>query len=293
MKILVTGGSGFLGRNIVEQLELTYVNSDMDDLFIADIKKPGYETDASFIYHDIANINQQPSNMINELGPAYDIVFHLAGILGSETLFGHAEFAERVNVIGTIKILELQKDYGLIIQPGLLGHWLNPYMISKNTAERYGLMYKAEYGTKYTSIRPTDLYGPGQSVAQKKITPTFILAALKNKPIPIYGNGEQNVRMLFVRDAAKFFVDYLDDPICYDTIDLASQQYANYLPVKNYAELIIKLCNSKSVLEFLPMRPGQPEVTGDVYRGICNRPFEKVSLQDGLLETIKYYESII
>lgn len=291
MRILVTGGSGFLGRNIVEQLELTYVNSDMDDLFIADIKKPGYETDASFIYHDIANINQQPSNMINELGPAYDIVFHLAGILGSETLFGHAEFAERVNVIGTIKILELQKDYGLIIQPGLLGDWLNPYMISKRTAERYGLMYRKEYGTNYISIRPTDLYGPGQSTAQKKITPTFICHALENEPIPIYGDGSQMVRMLFVRDAARFFVDCMDKNI--SVIDLASQQSANYLSVKEYALYIIGLCKSLSKLEYLPMRPGQPVNAKDVYKNINNEPFESTTLQDGLLETIEYYESII
>lgn len=282
--ILVTGGSGLLGGAIVQELLSAGINGD--EIIIIDNVIPKNPTGCCFIKHDICGplVNFKP----------FDIVFHCAGLLGSETLFGNIVEAERVNVIGTLNILELQKNYGIVIQPGLLGDWLNPYMISKNTAERYGLMYRKEYGTKYITIRPTDIYGPGQSIAQKKITPTFIMAALKQEPLPIYGSGNQMVRMLFVKDVARLFVGVAKGrhPGNWWIYNLASQQPENYLSVKDYAEMIIDFCDSSSELEYLPMRPGQPVNAEDVYANIINNEFESVSLQDGLVETIEYYRAL-
>lgn len=286
MKILVTGGSGFLGEAIVK--ELIGRGTSPTDITIIDNILPDKPMGCYVIRQDIAT----PSSFWSASHLPYDLVFHCAGLLGSETLFDNIIESAQVNIIGTLNVLNLQRDHGIVIQPNLLGEWLNPYMISKNTAERYGLMYKERYGTKYISIRPTDIYGPGQSLTQKKITPTFICHALKNEPIPIYGDGSQMVRMVFVRDIARFFVDRVSVGMD-SVINLSSQQPENYLSVKDYAELIIKLCESSSELEYLAMRPGQPVNAKDVYANISTGPQDEISLHDGLLETIEYYESII
>lgn len=283
MRILVTGGSGFLGGAIAKEL----IRRDrQEDIVIIDNVLPTKPTGCFFIKHDIC--------LPLENHNPYDIVFHCAGLLGSETLFDNIIRAAEVNIIGTLNILNLQRDYGKVIQPNLLGAWLNPYMIPKNTAEQYGLMYRKEYGTKYISIRPTDIYGPEQSHRQKKITPTFIVSALRNEPIPIYGSGDQMVRMIFVRDVASLFVDVGEGRHSgnWCTYSLASQQPDNYLSVKDYAKMIIELCESSSELEYLPMRPGQPIDAKDVYANIYNNGFEQTSLHDGLLETIAYYREL-
>lgn len=294
MRILVTGGSGFLGGAIVRNLEATGMCADGDDLVIADIVKPGYETEAEYMFLDIAN--EMPY-----IGGLYDIVFHCAGLLGSSALFSNIMRAEQVNVIGTLNILCVHKHYGLVIQPNLLGDWLNPYMISKNAGEQYGLMYRKEFGTKYVSVRPTDIYGPRQSISQGKITPSFIQAALKGYALRVYGSGDYKVRMLYVDDVAKFLVNVAANDLTeFGTIDLGSLLDTNYISVKNYAQLIIELTGSISAIQYEPMRRGQPESAVDAGVDLYQTGrisdmigFDETPLQNGLLETIEYYRKLI
>lgn len=293
MRILVTGGSGFLGGAIVRNLEAIGMCADGDDLVIADIVKPGYETEAEFVFTNIPR-------GLSHLGMPYDIVFHCAGLLGSASLFGQIEESAEINILGTLNVLKTNRSYGLVIQPNLLGDWLNPYMISKNAGEQYGLMYREEFGTKYVSVRPTDIYGPGQSLSQGKITPSFIQAALKGYALKVYGSGDYKVRLLYVDDAARFLVNvavygFVDLP----TIDLGSQQASNYISVRDYARLIIELTNSDSIIEYEPMRRGQPESAIDAGVDLAETGrvsdiigFSETSFAEGLEKTISYYREL-
>ncbi len=296
MRILVTGGMGFLGSRIVKVLnsEYSYI---YDDLHILDNRIPTNSFDEggvsviSYLEGDICDI-------IPKLKP-YDIVFHCAGLLGTETRFKDIVETERVNVMGTLAVLELQKTSGIIVHPGLTGKWLNPYMISKNTAERYGLMYRKWYNTRYVSVRPTDIYGEGQSVHQHKITPTFILNALQGEPLPVYGDGEYKVRMIYVDDIAHVMVGIgMKEVLMDETVDATSLLPTNFIAVKDYAELIIDMTGSPSEVEYMPMRMGQPASVKTATVDVCQTGrlydllgFTETSLTDGLERTIDYYSS--
>lgn len=291
MKILVTGGAGFVGGAIVENL-LQQKDIYGDDITAIDIVPPKNELCCRFIEWDITK------PMLQHWHP-FDLVFHCAGLLGTESLFEVVKEATMVNIMGTLNILELHRDHGFIIQPNILGDWLNPYMISKRAAENYGLMYRKWFKTKYVSVRPTVIYGPGQSMEQKKVVPTFINAALRDEPIPIYGDGSYMMPLLFIRDVAKYIVSIgLNNLNDYDKIDVGSLTHR--VSVEELAKLVIDFTESKSTLEYKPMRMGQPlsakdaGANLDIIKGIEEIiPFDETPLSIGLEETIDYYKGLM
>lgn len=290
MKVLVTGGAGFLGGAIVKEL-----GNAGHAVSIFGLHAPKDSLPAEYICGDVLEDRD-----LHKLGE-YDVVIHLAGILGTSLTFDDVKKTEITNVIGTLNILEKYKGGGVIIQPNLLGDWLNPYMISKRTAERYGRMYGQEYPVKYISIRPTDIYGPRQSTRHGKAVPTFITRALANEPIPVYGSGQYNMRLIFVEDIAKVIVGVaLHADIMPTVIDAGSLQEDNHISVFDLAHLIMVMTGSSSYIENLPMRRGQPKgivdytVDLDQSKWLMNTlGVEETPFRVGLQQTIDYYRSIV
>jgi len=296
MKAIVSGGSGFIGSHIIEELERLKW-----DVTIYDIVKPKYETKAKFIEGNIVELSLPKR-------ARYDVVFHCAGMIGTETLFADPYNAEAVNVLGTIAVLDWAKSQPndpIVIQTNLMGDWDNPYMISKNQGERYGKMYYKEWGVNYISVNPTDVYGPRQSTTQKKAAPTFITKAIAGEKIPLYGDGTSWVNYIFVKDVAKFVVKAAKKEYAGETINLSHPD--NDMPVIDFAKEILRLvwksdpmregvfCADKNkAIQFFPMRSGQP---GNIKKTEHDLSLAKAimildslaSLEDGLKETIEWY----
>lgn len=296
MRILVTGGSGFIGGRIVELLE-----ADNQKVEILDRNKPLFQTYAEFTKGDVTRCIPRMAENINSFGEPYDVVFHCAALLGAETTFKRIISTEKVNVLGTLSVLDMQRNYGMVIRPSLLGDWLNPYMISTKTAERYGLMYREYFHTRFLSVRFTSIYGPHQinGIAQKKVVPMFVANALEGKPLPIYGNGSYKVRLLYVKDAARFLVKaaerYDELPPCFTYTSLWAE---NYITVLELANRIIELTGSSSRVKYLPMRIGQPLSAVDAEANMSQSCDvhnivgieTEVPLSEGLRNTIEWVE---
>jgi UDP-glucose 4-epimerase len=283
MKILVTGGSGFIGGKLVQELE--WQGHDVD---ICDVVHPPFKTMAKFYQKDICDVLSLPL--------VYDTVYHCAGLLGTGRLFDYVVEAEGVNVIGMLRLLEWLKGSGVpIISVGLIDNWLNPYMLSKHHAESYGMMYYHTFGVRFTSLRFTHVYGPGQSVSQEKAVPTFVVQALRGEPLTIFGDGQSVMNLVFVRDAASILADAISLRLWGKALDIAAG--GGDIAVIDLAEKVIEIADSKSEIRFVPMRRGQPGTVRTPYDIAEAAKFFDLhhslatSLDLGLAETIEWYRA--
>ena len=284
-KVLVTGGMGFIGQFVVAKLrEKGYCPVIFDHHFVP--REPPVErvmgsvTDKDAVDHAVS---------------LCDAVIHLAGILGTQETINYPDFAFEVNVMGSLNVFQAVRRYELPAVYITCGnYWMNnPYSISKHTAERIALMMNCECGTKIAVVRGYNAYGPGQRAAPiRKIIPNFILSALRDETITVYGDGEQLMDMIYVEDLADILVRVLDAPQ-YDTPYEAGT--GRRTTVNEIATVVIGLVGAGSI-EHVPMRPGEPEhavvmanpeTLGDM------RPAHFVTLRTGIARTIPYYRGYL
>lgn len=287
-KILVTGGSGFIGSHVVDNL----LKRDVAVTILDRHLENRYYEDCNVFFGDIKD-----KECVLKAVQQNDAVIHLASLLGTqESIMVSQEFIE-VNLLGSLNVFEACRLYekkGVYIAIG--NYWMNnPYSITKRGAARFALMYNKEFGTKIAVVRGLNAYGPRQKIKPvKKIMPTFITAALENKPIIIYGDGEQIMDMIYVTDLAEILVRaLLMEHDAYDTTIEAG--LGRDEAVNDIASLIIEICDSKSKIEHVKMRPG--EIPGSTVKAdietlkyIDYSPGQMVQLRDGITKTIEWYK---
>lgn len=276
MKALVTGGSGFIGRYLVNELKAQ--GNEVDVLTNQQVPNT--------IYGDV-----QDRDLMLKLIPNYDIVYHLAGVLGTSELITQAYEASKVNILGTVNILDGAVKHGTkvveITKPNV---WLNTYSITKYAAESFTKMYKEQLGLPTVSIKWFNVYGPGQSFHCQKAVPFFIRWALQNKDLEIWGDGEQTADFIHVHDAVRATIEVGKwDKLEGSTVDVGSGIETT---VNELAELIIRKVGSKSQIKHFPMRPGEtPNTRLMADLGVLNSiGFGFLhNLEDGMQETVDWY----
>jgi len=279
LRILVTGAAGFIGKHLVRRLMV-----DRHEVIAFDRRSCSLGTQS--VQGDVASFDF--SNILEDV----DVVFHLASLLGTAELFHKIIEAERVNVIGTLNLLEAmrKKDVDTIVFTSKPNFWKdNVYTITKETCERYLTMYRNVYGFNAVLARPFNVYGPEEYLSEyRKAIPYFVTAALKNETIEIFGNGEQTMDAIYVDDAIEALVR------CSIVRPKEVVEIGNGKPVKvkYLAEKTIDLSNSKSKLLYIPMRRGEADAkdvhsNGNIERLIGFLP--KIRLEDGLKRTIDWY----
>lgn len=279
MKILVTGGTGFIGSHLVTELLREKHEVDVLSNIVQSNKKG----------HIFADITDRAAML--QIIPQYDLVFHLAGLLGTSELLDQAYEASRVNILGAINIFDgalvNKTKVVYITKPNC---WLNTYSITKYAGESFAKMYYQEFGLPTVSICWYNVYGPNQSFHCQKAVPFFIRWALNNEPVQIWGDGEQTMDLIYATDAVKATIELSKhSELEGQTIDVGTGIATS---VNELAEKIIKHTESKSSIEHLPMRPGEMPNTRLVADIACLEKIgftSKVSLQDGLQETIAWY----
>jgi len=285
MKILITGGSGFIGRYMVKKL-LDKGHS----IVVYDINSPAFEG-ANYCYGDMLD-KKKLWDCIEQA----DAVMHLAGLLGTAETVDEPVGPAKVNIISSLDLFEACRRFDKTACYIAVGNYfmLNTYAITKTCAERFALMYNREHGTRIAVVRGLNAYGPYQKHKPvRKVIPNFVLWALRNKPITIYGSGRQIMDFIYVDDLAEILCRALlnEHRVYHNVIEAGSGRETD---INHIAESIIELSNSKSIINHLPMRSGEMDdsfVIADI-KTLAPLDYESnnmIGLERGLLRTIDYY----
>ena len=309
-KILVTGGSGFIGSYVIDELL-----GRGYEVLVLDRSAPGplrcHKGDArvSFFHGDVMD-----DVAVTEAAAHVDGVIHLAAVLGTQETISNPRPAAKTNILGSLNVFEAAVQYGLpVVYAGVGNHWMREhgtgaYTISKTAVEDFAKMYNAYRGAEISVVRPVNAYGPRQSVAApygpskvRKIMPAFICRALTGADIEVYGDGTQVSDCVFVADVARVFVSALEHTHEFGRIaEAVGVGPLESHCVNEVAEMVIKAVASLTGeapvgLKHLPMRPGEvPNAvvsagqSGLTTLGMSSEDF--VSLEDGIAATVHYYE---
>jgi len=221
-----------------------------------------------------------------------EVVFDCCGLLGSAETFKHTWRTFEVNVKGTLNVLEAARLAQVpVVFLSLKNEWHNPYMISKRAATELCEMYRDYYGLRVSVVRGLNAYGPGQHWGSvRKVVPTFIVNALQNKPLSIFGDGRQIVDLIHVNDLAEIMIRLYERQCWGIVIDAGTGVPVTVLEL---ARLIIELSKSKSTIDFVPMRMGEPDraiaIADATQAKAAVDYYPQIALPDGLRSTIDWY----
>lgn len=297
MKTLVTGGMGFIGRYVIEEL----IARGHTPLILDHHKRlpDEYDQRAEVFYGDVRD-----EVAVTEAMAHAETWIHLAAVLGTQETIQNPVPAANSNLQGGLNILQAAAQYntpGTYI--GVGNHWMNnTYSITKTMIERFIDMYNNYRGTQINIVRAVNAYGPRQLAAApfgpgkvRKITPAFACRALTNQDVEVYGDGQQVSDMIYVGDVAKALVRATEEAhrgnIFPKPVEIGP---AINNTVQSVAETIIKISGSQSKIVNLPMRPGEiagAEVMADTstlkFVGMSTE--ELVPLEDGMAKTVEYF----
>ena len=290
MKVLVTGGNGFIGWHVVERLLRAGQQPVIFDRHWPHLGLD-QEQEVDFYLGDIRNVSS-----VMEAVADVDGVIHLAGILGTQETIANPHIALETNIMGSFNVFEACRPRKLPCVYITLGnYWMNnPYSISKRAAEKLAAMYNKEFGTKIAVVRGMNAYGPRQKLGPvRKIIPTFVTRALAGEDIEIYGDGEQRMDMIYVEDLAQMLLAVLEDTHVFGT---AIDGGTGAAPTVNeIARSVIAQCESSSRIVYIPMRPGEEPGSTIVARAAtwpsCFIPIRRRPLADGLPPTVEWYKN--
>lgn len=270
MKVVITGGCGFIGTNLCEYLMRTEPDTE---IVLLDLVPPciPLAENVSFVYGDIRNL----SCLLNAFAGA-DEVYNLAGILGTSELLSIASLATEVNITGCCNVMDAAHRCGVknvynVAKPHFEGYAENAYTLTKHAGELLGLMYRDKFGLNVATVRWLNAVGPHQHLYPvRKFLPMMILLALYDFDLEIYGSGNQTIDPIDTEDLARFTLHACRNLGKHpEVVDLGS---GVAISCNDAADMILKIVNeeksksaqwghapSKSKIVHITMRPGEAD----------------------------------
>jgi len=266
MRILVTGGSGFIGSHLVEHFQKAEVR-------VLDNLRSGFRANLAGLDCEFVEGSVLDRDTVRAAMGGVDYVFHLAAMISVPESMQNPVGCAETNTIGTLIVLEEAARAGvkkLILSSSAAIYGKNPvvpkheamipepaspYAISKLDGEYYCQLF-AETGRLATvALRYFNVFGPRQNPASAyaAAVPIFIHRALHNEPITIYGDGEQTRDFVFVRDIARANAFFATESPLTGVFNVAR---GGALSIGELAEQIVSLTGSKSGIIYGPERPG-------------------------------------
>ncbi len=296
MKILVTGGAGFIGSEFVRQFHKNYKISVIDNLSYSGNLGKIHCFKHKFIQGDISKLESLDQDLIINFAAQTHVdrsikdnhAFIQSNIIGVQVLIDLC-LKHKVKLIH-ISTDEVYGDSerGFFTEESPLRP-NNPYSATKASAEHLIRAAVRTHGLNAIIIRPTNNYGLWQY--PEKFIPVIITKALKNERIPVYGQGKQVREWLHVSDCVKAIQKILEKGVDGEIYNIGSGfEQDNLTTVKTVLRLMNK---PESLIEFVPDRPGHDFRYSVDFRKLEELGWEpKISFEEGIKHTIEFYKNI-
>ena len=300
-RILVAGGAGFIGFHLTKKLleEGNYVIC-IDNFLTGQKNNINFKKNFKFIEYDI----------IRPIDIKVDEIYNLACPASPKQYFKYPIYTTKISVIGTLNLLELASKYNAKylqastsevygdpeVHPQVEEYRgnVNPigpracYDEGKRCAETLCSDFKREKNLDIKIVRIFNTYGPNMALNDGRVVSNFIIQALKNENITIYGDGTQTRSFCYVSDLVDGLIKMMNSNLM-GPINLGNPSEFTILEL---AKKIINLTNSKSKIIFKPLPEDDPKQRKpDITKAKKYLNWEpKVSLEEGLVKTIEYFK---
>jgi dTDP-glucose 4,6-dehydratase len=307
MRVVITGGAGFIGSHLVDY----YLNRG-DELIVIDSLITGREENIKthlnthalqFLHMDVCDVS--------DIEGEVDLILHFASPASPFDYLKYPIETMKTAAFGTYNMLELAKKknakillastsevYGdPEIHPQKEDYWgnVNPigprsvYDEGKRFAEAMTISYHRKFGVKTNIVRIFNTYGERMRSGDGRVIPTFVTEALKNKPLPIFGDGTQTRSFCYISDMVHGItkmaqIDHalpvnLGNPLEYTILELA--------------DIVKQLCSSTSTLEFVSLPENDPKKRKpDIQKAQTLLGWKpQVELKQGLQKVIDWFRS--
>jgi len=308
-RILVTGGAGFLGSHLCEQL----IESGHDVIAMDNGVTGRTDNLEDIFYHDRFNFYDHDVTEFVHVSGEIDWVLHLASLASPVFYRDHPIKTLKVGALGTHKTLGLAKEkdakYLFTSTSEVYGDpELNPqpesyrgnvdcfgpracYDESKRYGEAMVRAYRDEHDLDIRIARIFNTYGPRMRLDDGRVVPTFIRQALRGEDLTVHGDGSQTRSFCYVSDLVDGLCAFFDADV-QSPVNIGNPDERTILEL---AELIVELTDSESDLVFTERPPDDPEIRRpDLTKARERLNWEPtVSFEDGIHRTIEHFESIV
>lgn len=290
MKVLVTGGAGFIGSHLAERLlKDGHEVAVIDNLSTGSLKNIEHlqaEGGFDFVEGDINN-----AELMETLAESSDVIFHLAAAVGVKLIAEEPVHTIETNISGTEVVLEaahkfdrkiliasssevygknekvpFREDDDIVLGSTSLSRW--SYACSKAIDEFLGLAFYRQHGLGVIIGRFFNTIGPRQTGRYGMVVPRFIQWALRDEPVLIYGSGKQKRCFCYVNDLVDAIVDLMEcERSAGNVYNIGSSEE---ISIEALADKIIEMTGSKSRKEYVPYEKAYGRAMEDMMRRVPN-----------------------
>lgn len=307
--LVVTGGAGFIGSNLIRELAKDNSVIVIDDLSVGSLKNIEDLVKTKKINFIKGSVRD--NKLLQKTFRNVDYVFHQAAIASVLKSIDDPIMANNVNVNGTLNVLVASRDnnikkvvfasscsvYGdspeLPKYEGMVPYPISPYSVNKLIGEYYCSVFNKVYGLKTVVLRYFNVYGPGQDSngSYAAVIPKFISMALKNESLVIYGDGEQTRDFIYVNDIVDANIIAVES----EETGIFNIATGEKVSINQLAKLIIKMTGKNLKLVYKKSRSGDIRCSyADISKAKQKFGFKtKFALNKGLEETIKWFHNQI
>ncbi|QTN31266.1 NAD-dependent epimerase/dehydratase family protein [Akkermansiaceae bacterium] len=304
MKILVTGGAGFIGSHIVEMYQ-----DKADEIRVLDNLRTGYRHNLDGLRHTFIEGSITNRELVKKAVEGVDYIFHLAALVSVPESMAKPGECVDINVHGLLNVLEEASAVGvkkLVFASSAAVYGDNPtvpkteamcpepkspYAITKLDGEYYLGMFQQEGRLETTAIRFFNVFGPRQDPkgAYAAAVPIFIEKAVRNEDITVYGDGEQTRDFIYVKDIAGALSFAVETP---GVTGVFNAGYGGQITINDLAQRIITSASSSSEVLHGPERAGDVKHSRASAEKLRNEGWApRHSLEEGLEKTLAFFRA--